>query len=414
MLTEKDRLQPSGLRLLKRILCVAAAVSAAAVMLYIELIYSFPSEITMYCGQQHKSTLGAGVTIGNFSPDMCKAEVETLVPLKEGEYSARLMIGRSIPYKTVKINVTAPESVYASGELVGLRMYNRGLIVVETAQVPSENGAVSPAGSAGICASDVILEINGQEPESTNDVSELIKEEKNTLKILCNEKQKEVEVTPVKDPETGKLRLGLWVRDSTAGVGTLTYYQAENLSYGALGHSISDSDTGRMFSVRKGSIEKSNVMSVKKGERGTPGEIYGSFGIDGMCGTIEKNCESGIFGKITNPEQITGTKLPIGLINQVKEGDASIISTVDEITDTYKIKILRVMPFGMATKGMLIEITDERLLEKTGGIVQGMSGSPIIQNGRIVGAVTHVFVNDPTRGYGIFIENMLAEAEKIK
>jgi len=413
VLAKKIWPQPSGMRLLKKILCVAAAVFASAVMLYIELIYSFPSEITMYCGQQHSSALGAGVTIGDFSPYMCDSET-ALVPLKEGEYSARLKIANGIPYKSVKVNVTSPESVYASGKLVGLRIYNRGLIVVDTAKVQSESGMKSPAGDAGICASDVIIEINGKEPESTDDVSKLIKEDKNTIKVLSGDKQKIVEINPVKDSENGKLRLGLWVRDSTAGVGTLTYYRADDKTYGALGHGISDSDTGKLFDVRKGSIERSRVVSVKKGQSGEPGEICGSFSSGGICGTIEKNCEAGIFGKIGSPDEMNGTRYPVGLINQIKEGEASIISTVDENTDFYKIKIVRVMPFAATTKGMMIEITDEKLLGKTGGIVQGMSGSPIIQNGKLVGAVTHVLVNDPTRGYGIFIENMLSEAEKIK
>lgn len=414
MLYEKRWPYSSGMRLLKKILSVAGAVGISGAMLYIELIYSFPSEITMYSGQSHSAILGAGVTIGDFSPLLCDSNEEMLIPEKEGKYSAKLKIGSSIPYKSIRVNVTEPRSVYASGDLVGLRIYNRGLIVIDTAEISSSEGIMSPAAQAGISKSDVILEINGKEPESTEDVTKLLKSGKNDIKLLSEEREEIVEVIPVKDLETGKLRLGLWVRDSTAGVGTLTYFRDDDYSYGALGHGISDSDTKTLFNVRKGSIEKSKVISVKKGEKGTPGEICGSFNSGAICGTIEKNCEAGIFGKIKNPDTINAEKYPVGLISQVKEGEAFVISTVNDKTDMYEIKILRVMPFGVTTKGMMIEITDKRLLDKTGGIVQGMSGSPILQDGKLIGAVTHVLVNDPTRGYGIFIENMLSEAEKIK
>ena len=205
------------------------------------------------------------------------------------------------------------------------------------------------------------------------------------------------------------------MRDSTAGVGTLTYFDPQNGSFGALGHGISDSDTGIMFNVESGTIEKSRVVSVKKGQSGSPGEICGSFSYEkNVSGTVSKNCESGIFGIIFPENNILGSSLPLGVMSQVETGKAHILSTVDDSIKSYEISILRTMPFGSAAKGLMIKITDPVLLQKTGGIIQGMSGSPIIQNGKLIGAVTHVLVNDPTRGYGIFIENMLAEAEKIK
>ena len=219
-----------------------------------------------------------------------------------------------------------------------------------------------------------------------------------------------VTVTPLKGDD-GVYRLGLWLRDGISGIGTVTFYDPETGLYGALGHGISDSDTGILFDVATGSIEKSHVISVKKGKRGVPGQICGSFsGTDEISGTVVKNCEAGIFGEIFPQCNISGKSYPIGVMSQVKEGKATILSTVDDSTKEYEIKILRSMPFGSLTKGLMIEVTDKDLLSKTGGIVQGMSGSPIIQNGKLVGAVTHVLVNDPTRGYGIFIENMLKEA----
>ena len=184
------------------------------------------------------------------------------------------------------------------------------------------------------------------------------------------------------------------------------------ITYGALGHGISDSDTGILFDVANGTIEKSRVVSVTPGKSGTPGQITGSFyGGETVAGTVTKNCEAGIFGDVFPHAEIDSVIYPVGVMSQVETGDATILSTVDGGIKEYKICILRSMPFGSATKGLAIEITDPELLGKTGGIVQGMSGSPIIQNGRLIGAVTHVLVNDPTRGYGIFIENMLTEAK---
>ena len=194
----------------------------------------------------------------------------------------------------------------------------------------------------------------------------------------------------------------------------MTYYNPQSLEYGALGHAINDSDTGLMFSVQKGAIEKSKVVSVKKGTAGEPGEICGSFSsIGGIAGTVETNCETGIFGYLAPDAQMEGVSYPVGLIGQVKVGDAYILSTVDEGVKKYNIRIIRTMPFSTAAKGLMIKITDEALIEKTGGIVQGMSGSPIIQDGRLIGAVTHVLISNPTVGYGIYIENMLPEAEKV-
>ncbi len=397
------------MKIFRKILCCLFSFLISGGILYTDILYSFPSDITMYQNETHSALLGAGVSIGNIPDEICASSgSDKVLPLKVGTYQAKLTVG-NIPVRTVRLNVTRPESVCASGELIGLRIHNRGLIVTNLAPVFSGGKEVSPAQSAGLLPGDVIVEINGNVPKESGQVPSLLTNN-STLTVRRNNSIKKVMVSPVTDDSDGKLKLGLWVRDSSAGVGTMTYLNKNTLTYGALGHGISDSDTGVMFDVAHGTIEKSSVVSIEKGKRGTPGQICGSFsGADEIAGTVTKNCEAGIFGDAFPSSALDFKEYPVGVMSQVKCGDATILSAVDGEIKEYSISILRSMPYGSATKGLAIEITDPRLLDKTGGIVQGMSGSPIIQNGKIIGAVTHVLVNDPTKGYGIFIENMLKE-----
>ena len=222
-------------------------------------------------------------------------------------------------------------------------------------------------------------------------------------------------LTPHKDEATGAVRLGAWVRDSTAGVGTLSFYDPESGKYAALGHAITDGDTGAVLSVSEGQVLRAEIVAVQKGKKGAPGELKGSFLREGHAiGSIRRNSILGIYGSLAEPavNPLYPDGLPIGLRSGVHPGPATILSTVDgKGMQEYAVEITRVNPqTAPAPKSMVIRVTDERLLNATGGIVQGMSGSPIIQDGRLIGAVTHVFVNDPTRGYGIFSENMLDAA----
>ena len=398
------------MKIFKKFFCCLFALCISGGILYADILSAFPGEITMYCNESHPSSLGIGVSIGNIPREVCAAgSADKVTPLKTGTFTAALKVG-SLPFKTIKLNVTVPQSICASGELIGLRIHNKGLIVTNLAPVCCGGQQISPAQNAGLLPGDIIIEINGSIPKDSEQVSMLLKTD-TVLTLKRNNSIKKVNVSPVIDDSDGKLKLGLWVRDSSAGVGTMTYLNPDTLTYGALGHGISDSDTGVMFDVASGTIEKSRVVRIEKGKRGAPGQISGSFShADEVSGTVTKNCEAGIFGDIFPHSDINSVAYPVGVMSQVKTGEATILSTVDGGIKEYKICILRSMPYGAATKGLAIEITDPLLLEKTGGIVQGMSGSPIIQNGRIIGAVTHVLVNDPTRGYGIFIENMLKEA----
>lgn len=395
------------MKISRKIVCSFLSLLVSAGIIYADILFSFPTDITMYQNEVHNLSLGVGTKISDIPADVCASSKKgKITPLKTGTYTAKLKV-MNIPIKTIRLKVSEPKNLCVSGGLVGIRIHNKGLIVTNLAPVISGGNEVCPAQLAGILPGDIILDINGVAPSGSEDVPALLAE-KTTITIRRNNSVKTVNISPAIDDTTGVLRLGLWVRDSSAGVGTLTYLNSDTLTYGALGHGISDNDTGVMFDVSHGTIEKSRVLSITKGKRGAPGQISGSFeGAEELIGTVTKNCEEGIYGDVFPASAPDYKEYPIGVMSQVKCGDASILSAIDGKIKEYKISILRSMPYGSATKGLAIQITDPVLLEKTGGIVQGMSGSPIMQDGKIIGAITHVLVNDPTRGYGIFIENML-------
>ena len=294
------------------------------------------------------------------------------------------------------------------GQAVGVAIRTQGVVVV---------GLSDGAGmQAGLRAGDVLLSVNGRPLESADILTETVDAAQGQpLSIMLDRdgKQQTILARPAFDESSQRYRLGVWVRDSTAGVGTLTFYDPETGAYGALGHAIIDSDTGLMLPVREGRLMQAEVVGVRPGQRGMPGELKGSFLREQVkMGSVESNSAKGIYGHMDGAvgNVLYPDGLPVGGKNEVHTGAASILSTIDgsEMME-YAVEITQVNR-GSEQKSMVIRVTDERLLEKTGGIVQGMSGSPIIQDGKLVGAVTHVFVNEPAKGYGIFIENMLDEA----
>ncbi|MBS5885432.1 SpoIVB peptidase [Clostridium sp.] len=326
-----------------------------------------------------------------------------------------------IPVKSVAVSKVNDLEVYPGGTSVGIKLSTKGVLVVGHSDIESVEGKVeSPAKNSGIELGDVLIKINGEEIQSSKDLSKKIKNLDNS-KINVdylrngNIENKEIDL----EKENNEYKLGLWVRDSTAGIGTLTFYDKNTSIFGALGHPITDGDTNKPFIVRNGDLLNSSVISVRKGEKGSPGELKGLFVNEKeSLATIEKNTEAGIFGEasadLVNPA--FNKPLKVGFRNEIKEGAAKIITTIDENgPKMYDIEIVKLLPQEEpGPKSMVIKVTDEELLEKTGGIVQGMSGSPIIQDDKLVGAVTHVLINKPDVGYGIYIEWMLKDAGVIE
>lgn len=325
------------------------------------------------------------------------------------------------PIKRVSVSVVPEMRLIPGGHAIGVRLRSEGVMVVGYSVVnDGSERPRQPGREAGIQPGDVILSINGQALLSEAQTAEAINAGAavgEPLRLVCKRNGEifERKVTPVQDAGTGRYVVGLYVRDGAAGVGTLTYFDPKSGKYGALGHIITDQDTGKAIDVREGQIIKATITGVRKGERGQAGEKMGTFLEDGLpWGDIQKNTEFGITGSATaipaNP--LYPQPLPVGLMSQVHEGPAKILTVLDGINiEAFDIEIQRVIRQNTAdSKSMILRVTDLRLLNRTGGIVQGMSGSPIIQDGRLIGAVTHVFVNDPTRGYGVFIEWMLQES----
>ena len=327
------------------------------------------------------------------------------------ESDAEIKLFGVIPVKNAKIVHADAKMLIPGGSPVGVKLLTEGVMVVKTAEVTE---GVSPASEAGICAGDNIISANGEELNSSARLSEIIENsdgEPIVFEVMRNGKHFTVTVTPVYSENDGVYKAGLWIRDSTAGVGTLTFIDPETGIFGALGHPISDSDTLTTLPLGSGEIVDVVITGYDRGERGCPGELYGTF-VSGLAsGTIELNCEQGIFGTMTYPSRQEA--IPIAFKSEVRTGAATILTTINGSTpQEFEVEIERVTLSSAAkSKNIIIKVTDPELLELTGGIVQGMSGSPIIQDGKLVGAVTHVFVSDPTRGYGIFIENMLDAAD---
>ena len=303
----------------------------------------------------------------------------------------------------------AVSELVPSGRAVGIKLFADGVLVVDLS-----DGA-SPAKACGLKEGDVILTCNGVDVQSTEHLQELLaqnKEDRATLEIQRGNRQLALTATP-EESDDGTYRLGAYVRDSMAGIGTMTFYDPQSGVFGALGHGVTDVDTGKLMPLDAGSTMDASVKAVRRGESGCPGELRGEFDLTRDSGTLYANTDCGIFGK-ADTENFTAPDsdaLPLAQRDEVKTGKATILSNVSgtEVKE-YEIEIEKVFSVSADTRNLLLRVTDEELLDKTGGIVQGMSGSPILQNGKLVGAVTHVLVNDATRGYGIFIENMLCAA----
>ena len=323
-----------------------------------------------------------------------------------------------IDIKSVNVNTIPKNSLVPCGNSIGVKIYSGGIVVVQKTPFETQNGKISnPCEKLDIKSGDIIVEANGKKVENIYDFCEIVENCGGSgVNILFKRNEKHYTQTIIPDIEntSGKYKVGLIVRDSIAGIGTLTYYCPADNTFGALGHGIEGD--GVLFPAQSGSIENAKIINVVKGRRGMPGEMHGAFAGGEVLGNVTKNTDCGIFGTSDGTFCDLQNAIPIATKSEVTEGSAYILSTVeDQNTRQYDAAIEKILHYGSGgSKAMIIHITDAELLAKTGGIIQGMSGSPLIQNGKLIGAVTHVFVNDPTRGYGIFTENMLAEAEKIK
>ena len=367
----------------------------------------------------YKIKKGDGLTFNTAVP--ITAEYEGLKLSQTGkteqigeEFDVKLKAFGIIPFSTVNVEVVDELHVSVLGTPFGMKLYTDGVLVIDITTVETVSGSISPGEDAGVKKGDYILSADGKQVLTNEELSAAVAASGgNRIKLVIKRggAQKTVYVTPALSKETNSYRIGLWVRDSSAGIGTLTFYSPATGIVCGLGHGVCDEDTGDLLELKNGEIVSAEIVSVEKGSSGSPGQLKGRFTY-GTIGKIDCNSEKGVYSVLKGKlgfSRLTETALK----QEVKDGDAQILCTVDgREPQLYSCRIKkRSSAYLSATQNMTVTVTDPELLKLTGGIVQGMSGSPILQNGKLIGAVTHVLIDDPTTGYAIFAENMLQEAE---
>jgi stage IV sporulation protein B len=411
---------------------ILIAILTSAFCLYLYVASSLPGELVLLEGKDYTCQFGnpfkysisadkegilkinGGETTASGN-DVSFSKPVSLSSEKSGRVNLEVRLFGLMTVKVMQVDVVNTKEVAACGNTIGVKLKMDGIMVIGAADVETRDGeTAAPSKNSGIKPGAVIHAINGNETDSIDELVEAISNcggKSVKIRYSLSGKDMEAYLTPVLSAEDNRYHIGLWVKEATAGIGTLTFIDPSTKYFGALGHGITDSDTGSLVPVGSGEIMESEILGVRIGKVGSPGELKGIFDEDSLLGTIAINNESGIYGKIGDISgTIHGIRLyPIAIRNEIQEGPATILSNIDgkEIRE-FSVEIQKVSKQNLnGSKGMIIKVTDRELLAATGGIVQGMSGSPILQNGKIIGAVTHVLVNDPTRGYGIFIEAMI-------
>lgn len=332
------------------------------------------------------------------------------------EYTVSISLLNTIPVKSSTLIVSQRRYVVPGGGIIGLKLYTRGVVIVGMDDVQTDSGLINPASNAGMVKGDSIISIDGQEVSTTAQVAQLFSQSAGAVLSIVYERDGnlyETRFSPALCSTDSRYKAGLWVRDSAAGIGTMTYYDRQNGVYASLGHAVCDVDTGDIMNVSNGECVCAEVTGCYKATGGAAGELCGVF-VPGSLGTLVMNCTCGVYGVLSSYDTAAGV-VPVATVSEVTTGKAQIIATVDKDgPQLYDIEITKLYtPSDGENRSMAIRVTDPRLIEKTGGIVQGMSGSPIIQNGMLAGAVTHVFVNDSKQGYAIYAEKMIETSDSL-
>ena len=395
---------------LRRAGSIAAAyllVAALAVLGW--LWHSLPAEILLEPGQT--------LTLPRFAyvqPLRTAGSRNAASTQAAGSYQATLSIGGWLPVKTVRALVETRPVVTVCGTPFGVKMFSEGALIVGFSDLNTPDGTANPAKKAGLRLGDRVVRMDDTLTETNDAVHDALETAAGApvqVVYVRNGEQFQTRLTPVWDSTAGQWRAGMWVRDSSAGIGTLTFVDNTTGTFAGLGHSIHDVDTGTTISLLKGEIVPVEITGAVAGSAGSPGELKGRFLTSVPTGTITVNGETGVYGSVKS--YMKGIEAEVALAQEVNTGDAEIITTIEgQEPKRYTAVIEKIaLSSDNPNRNMVVRVTDPRLLTATGGIVQGMSGSPILQDGRLVGAVTHVLVNDPTRGYGIFAENMVQSAD---
>ena len=390
---------------------------------YITNIEKIPENITLYQDEEYEIGYLKGIEIDGDNIEKKNSFFNKLVTIKANILGDLKLNLSALGFfnKTITVSVLPKVEVIPGGDCIGVKLYSKGVLIIGESKIQGVDGNFYKAYEEGTFkAGDILLKINDYEIENSNEVEtiiENIKDKEVTITYERDGEEKTQNITPIKCIDDGKYKIGLWIRDGAMGVGTLTFYSPEYSKFAALGHGISDEDSKSLIKLENGSIYGANVLSVNKGRSEAPGEIKGYLDDGEEIGTITVNSNNGIYGDINeyNTNIITRERIPVASRNEIEVGPATIQCTVDQSQEikSYDIEIVKISnSVSNDSKGMIIKVTDEDLISKTGGIVQGMSGSPIIQKGKLVGAVTHVYVSQPTKGYAIFADTMINEMKK--
>lgn len=386
---------------------------------YIVSIDNIPENIIIFKGEDINIATLWGINIkSNTTLIETSSNINTGEFDKAGQETLTVSLFDKINLKTIDVSVLEDVEVIPNGEIVGIKLYTSGVLVVGTSSIEGIDGQIyKPFEGTGILEGDSIIEVNGNIINNTQELVNSINKSNGQeieVKFVRNSEEKTCKITPVKNKQE-EYKIGLWVRDSAGGVGTVTFYNEETKSFAALGHAITDIDTGEIINTSSGEIDDVNIVSIVKGEKEEPGKVQGTIINGSTIGNIYKNCGFGIYGTVENLNNLDinyNRRVKVASRQEIELGKATFLSGIDGQVKEYELEIEKIyLNNNEDNKSMLIKITDEELLEKTGGIIQGMSGSPIIQNGKFIGAITHVFVKEPQVGYAVFGDMMLNELE---
>ncbi len=388
--------------------------------IYILTIDAIPNNIIMFKDEKLNIKKIWGISIENkhFSYEAVLTSTHEGKDLESAKLEVKLF--NFFDIKEINVNVIERTKIVPVGQVSGLKLYTSGVLVVGMSEIKgTDNENHKPYETTGIQEGDVIIEIEGITINTTNDLIQTINLSNGKeviIKYMRNGEILECRVSPVKTMDE-KYKIGLWVRDSAAGIGTMTYYEPESANFAALGHGITDIDTGNLLNISNGEFITTKIISIVKGQNGNPGKIQGMISNQSKLGTIYKNSAFGIYGKLENLTNLnieSFDTIDVATRDEIELGEANLLCSLDgEKAKEYKIQIEKIyLNNNYDNKSMLIKVKDDELIQKTGGIIQGMSGSPVIQNGKFVGAVTNVLVNDPTKGYVVFGDLMIKEMKK--
>ena len=402
---------------MKLYLRIILTIFLIIIYIYVCNITMLPSNIILMQGESMELNTVLGVGIRSKETMQTSSNLNTKLTDQVGKKDLEISLFNTIPVKDVTVNVIPKTTVVPLGKAIGMKMYTEGVLVVGMSEIEGEK----PYQNSGIEEGDRIIEINNTKISNTDDLVKCVNSSQGNeikIKYISDNEELVTKIEPTKTSEN-EYKLGLWVRDAAAGVGTLTFYEPSTGSFASLGHGINDVDTAELIEIANGELVTANILDIVKGTDGSPGEIRGSIDSGITIGNIYKNTEYGVYGNITNLSGLnvdTSNEIEVADRSEITTGKAEILCELENgKTEYYEIEIKKIFKDNnQDNKSMLIEITDEELIEKTGGIIQGMSGAPIIQNNKFVGAVTHVLVNDSKVGYGVFADLMIKQLREVE